>query len=1156
MMPQPFHVLQREQEIHNGYFLEASAGTGKTFTIENLVVRLLIEPPTHTLPEILVVTFTRAATRELRLRIHQNIQSALAALKQTFSAPFEPPKVDYLSKIFEEGTEAVRQAIRALERALCGFDAIQVFTIHGFCAQMLREHLLEGGLANQNDENEGVLPKKKLEQLIKDFYRTGAFHKNYSNTQLSLLLNHFRGDLDVLGEALLYTVEKGTPIMEGSHFNELLAQFQITMHQLKYEHQISEETIVQHFTFLASYHKGNCDRSKQIKPEILERIGKFAKLFSQEKWEEKELNLLIADQLFIVDALAVSKRLKSFEKIDTREIPCPELTQLLHKTLFPYVSVKHLFARLADDCKEHVERYKRDQELLGYQDLLTTMRASLEKPSFVKRIQEQYCVAVIDEFQDTDPLQWEIFETLFLHHAHLYLVGDPKQSIYAFRQADIYTYLRAGQNFPQERHASLDTNFRSHKPLIDALNTLFSPETTPEWLVLPRTCSSLQYPYVKSSPLIEEKTFCDELGAVHFFVAENVDERKYPLEKEEERAFFPFIAAEILKLTNSGEPLSDIAILVADRYQGFRIASALKKQGIPIKSERSSSLTETAAFSALKELLKAIFKPSDENLIKIALGGKIFRWREEDVRGINTPEKLSAIIDTFTRLKRTLLNEGLLTAFRQLLHFPSKNALYTIQQSLLFEEGGDVFFDQLQQIIEILTEETHDHPFSSEHLLKALDHLQILEKNEDERLKQRSDPEKEAVQLMTMHASKGLEFSIVFALGTIKRPTIRDLLIPKQDGDMTVLAPYSDAEDSSYTKFCEELDAEKLRQLYVTFTRAKYRLYLPVIYAPKSQNVPKGSASPMDLFLSKLGRPLQPFRERYTAIGNYTIENLKSFVEQLPDSTAITLSVIDTPPKLLSIKQTEQPPVLIEPFDVIIPGTPYYVHSFSSLAQPLHQLSVEVVSPRDFHVEEKSPFTLPASADTGMLLHCCLEHLLFEQYRDCHSAEQLRSAVAPFLNQTPYEPWMDVVTSIVFHCIKTPLNGQFSLSELQAHHYEREAEFFYESNRENVEGYIKGFIDLFFEHEGKYYLLDWKSHWLGSTQEAYRNENLRIAMEQHDYFLQAKIYVNALKKYLNLIDKRPFEECFGGVFYVFMRGVLSSDPAYGQFFISGEGLWE
>jgi exodeoxyribonuclease V beta subunit len=295
------------------------------------------------------------------------------------------------------------------------------------------------------------------------------------------------------------------------------------------------------------------------------------------------------------------------------------------------------------------------------------------------------------------------------------------------------------------------------------------------------------------------------------------------------------------------------------------------------------------------------------------------------------------------------------------------------------------------------------------------------------------------------------------------------------------------------------LDAEKMRQLYVVMTRAKQRVYVPVIEAPNVKEAKAGMASPFELYLEKLGEPLESFVSRQPK-------------EQM---TYEVLETAEMPAHEPSELRKVPPPV-----QVTIPGKARFIDSFSSMYSSSADQTLK--PPHDFHTEEKTIHTLPAGSETGIILHRLLEKIPFRQYRDSKEIDPL------LVIEEAYSEWRPVLAECVYEALHTPLDG-FCLADIDSDAVYREVEFLYPTSN----GFTKGVIDLAFSHRGTCYLLDWKSNWLGPDNEAYRPEHLQEVMEHHHYYRQAEIYEEAFERYLNLFDNARF----GGTFYVFLRGM-------------------
>ena len=523
------------------------------------------------------------------------------------------------------------------------------------------------------------------------------------------------------------------------------------------------------------------------------------------------------------------------------------------------------------------------------------MYQAIQYPLFVKMLRTKFKAAIIDEFQDTDPVQWEIFRKLFVDHGHLYLVGDPKQSIYGFRQADIYTYLDARMHVGSDSVASLDINYRSTPALVEALNAIFCMTSQPELICLPRKNMIIPYLPVQSGKKAAKKTFFDGRGSVHFFsfdVSQN-ENQKVSREEIAEHNFFPFIAQEILQLHRIGHDFNDFAVLVSDRYEEAALTKFLKKYRIPVVPQHSGLLTESPAFSAFQELLKGIHSPHDESAFKTALGGPILAFKECDILAISDYTKWEELLSQFTSLKKTWTEHGFSYFIQELFHRRWLGENLTLAEKLLNQEEGLEFYRDILSVCEMLYEYCSGVQISSKQILDALDDMLLLHDDDPQTPKKRIDPDHQGVNILTIHSSKGLEFEIVFALGVVKRKQKPEGLISAltdQKGSFPPLIPIVEKDDPHFEAYVRELDAEKMRQLYVAFTRAKQRLYVPILLGKALSKNFIGCASPLDLYFAKVGRSNLDLEELYKTIPRESNE-VYQFIEKLSKEHDITITL-------------------------------------------------------------------------------------------------------------------------------------------------------------------------------------------------------------------------------------------------------------------------
>lgn len=1197
-----FDILHRELDIHRNYLLEASAGTGKTFSIENIVVRLLLEKTPLLLEQILIVTFTRAATRDLRERVRSALSNAHSACVAALSgaAPAEN-SADYLIPYLtaaDGNTLAI--AKRNLEQALFCYDQAQIFTIHGFCARMLAENPLASEMISrrkQGDE-EFLLNAAVIVPIIRDFFRCELSTKDFSPQQLKILLKDHDNEIESLERALSRVIASAPPILcSAPPFSASLELFRAAMLQIRQEAAPTPEGIMADFLLQAPFYKELCDRKRQPKAEVVAIIERFSKLFGKESWDTADFDQLLADQLFYLSALSPQQR-GAKAPPDQEQLRHPSLQASLERHMSAIVcqaaSPTQLFARLAAACQRLLQRQLLRQQRHGPDMLLRSMGDALHNSAFVTEVRHRYKAAIIDEFQDTDPLQWQIFRTLFLAEedeaagrwpGKIYLVGDPKQSIYAFRHADIYTYLAAAKALGEGHHATLDVNWRSTDDLVHALNTVFSESCAPALIPLPKADTFLPYRPVRSSSR-PAFPFSDELGALHFFVAEGKGEGGEQRSVEADY-FFPFIAQQICRLhTVDKLPMSAFAVLVADRYQGERFSAFCRRMNIPTAAQRSLSLADSPAVSGVCELLRGIIHPGDESCWRKALGSPLIGWGNGDLKKLDDELQRTRLTEAWHRLRWTLFDRGFAPFLEELLashwHGDSDGGGDgggdDVATRLLVQEGGERLLADLLHVGELLTAWQYNEGLTPDKLLRRLEQLfQDELQHESEALRKRGDPADDAVQIVTVHASKGLEFDVVFALGLTKQPPQPSLLIP-DPGDSTGpakmrLIAAASRDEEIYQRYCDEIDAEKMRQLYVAMTRAKQRLYVPAaLIRPKSGKLERGSAAAMELFVARLGRPAAAgVAELYQRIAAPDAAFLYAFLESCRENASISFTRLNeaqlTLPEPLEGKEGDAA-AMVAPSSLKTAIIPRFLHSFTSLAKrgggSYEEREGLGGAPNKMECSEKSVHTLPSGTALGNLLHSLLEEISFAAVRQAGEAAALLPWVCRKLQHTPFSGagWDAPIAELLFNALHTPLHPHgsqpFSLAEVDEACTFREMPFLFpcdalapstDVSSVSSEDMTQGFIDLFFSHAGRYYLIDWKSNWLGPAQHCYNREALACAMAENGYTLQASLYCEAARRFLSAAEPyRSFDECFGGIFYLFLRGIdPAKDPACGIF---------
>ena len=725
-----FDVLDSAVSVHRHLLLEASAGTGKTFAIENIVLRLLLETPEGhaeplTIDQILVSTFTKAAAKDLVERIRGNLTRALTGIDRHLSGcAADLPEYLLAFLTADQGNGA--KAKRRLERALLDFDQAQIFTLHSFCWRMLRTFALEAGVsldASSQEEGGGVAARKR--QAVRDFLRTELLPQQYHSSQLKILLKAAGGNPESLVDSLCKQIDSGTFFKSYSSFAELLHQFQEAMRRIA--SQFEPEKIFSDFIKAAPFYNGLYDRSRQLKPAVIQKVEWFASLFAKKHWESEEFAPLIEEGIFLLEALDPSKL--AAKKTPPTDLCYPHFLEVIRQQLRPIVSQaregKILFARLAGECRQFWERCRREEELFGHQDLLHEMKETLKNPHFAEKIRAHYRAVIVDEFQDTDPIQWEILKIFCMPawKGFFHIIGDPKQSIYAFRQADIYTYLAAADTLGKEAHKTLDCNYRSLPSLVAALNQLFASITEP--FPLPKLNAALPYRPVRAGK--EEKQLADGRACLQFWVAKaecpKRKSAKAAIHILEETHFFPAIAQEILYLKHEKKiAFNRFAILVADRYQGRQLEQFLEKCRIPVCNQKGIPLHSSPAFLAMKELLRAMMNYRRGDL-KLLLGGRLIGWTQPQLLAMDD-KQIELLFNRCQELHQLLLKKGFAYFYPRFMRSCWHDDSQSVLEKLLQQPDGEEFYSEWQEIADLLMAKETKNGLSPDRLLPFLNEYQ------------------------------------------------------------------------------------------------------------------------------------------------------------------------------------------------------------------------------------------------------------------------------------------------------------------------------------------------------------------------------------------------------------------------------------------------
>jgi exodeoxyribonuclease V beta subunit len=1157
--------------------IEASAGTGKTYTITGLYIRLIIEQA-MTVDQVLVVTYTKAATAELRERI----RSRMVALKRAY----ETGKDDALSSALLVQHADCDQRLQRLNLAILSFDQAAVFTIHGFCQRLLAQSAFESGMPFQT---EMLLDERELiQEIVDDFWRI-QIQDIQPGLQRFLLQNGFSPErlaMDVRGK-----INKPYMDIKGCSMPEVIADLESKFHLVF--GQVRQEWV-------------------SSRDEII-RLLRESDGLSRSKYRIDSIdNWVIAMDCFLQSN--PGPRFKALEKFSTSTInaslkktgvaPSHPLFDLCDQLLPILDALEHyyeqarvaLFERLLRYLNEESRVRKKRLRVQSYDDLLLNLDRALQghrAEQLILAVRRTYAAALIDEFQDTDPIQYEIFRRLFrCDSGSLFLVGDPKQAIYSFRGADIFAYLKARAD--AGNCYTLDVNWRSVPALIQAVNTLFDQPQ-----------GGFLFPQIPFHPTLPaEKEHLGLQVADEDSASFNIGFMPGKLSKEQATlAATQWTADEIARLiqlgredkaTLAGRSLQggDIAVLVRSHRQGEMVRQALSERGIYSVQRSQQDVFKSHEAIEIERIMLAIQSPHNEGLIFAALATDLLSISGEEIARLSEDEaRLSTHLEQFHAYHLIWLQQGFIRMFRHLM-----SECQVVERTLKLE-NGERRLTNLLHLAELLHQQERNTAAGMESMCKWLNQLRLGERPEDESSQLRLESDDNLVQIVTVHKSKGLQYSVVFApfvwdggMRFAKNGEACSFHDPEQDYRAVLDLGSADWKTANAIAIDEAL-AESLRLLYVTLTRAQHRCYItwgqvngadtsPLAWLlhPPTGGVASNSVAQLAIHFKKLTE-------------DDLLKRLQHWVDQLEGHARIErLDTIDSPIRVSAMSETEGQQLLN--FESLCTrhlnrklSRGNAVTSFSALAsghesfeRPDHDASQLFVIDEVELTPGRNRFTFPRGANPGSCLHAIFERLDFSG----HTQEELQRLVHQQLDLYGIDTvWQEVVCQMVSDVLVTPLESDLVLTLKQLTKSQRlvEMEFSYpvadlnvsalsallmqqgmgnseEMNQaisrlsfRGIKGYMKGFIDLIFECDGRYYLLDYKSNWLGDKPSDYTQDRLQAAIAREGYFLQYLLYSVALHRYLSKrLSNYDYETHFGSVYYLFLRGMSpESGPDYGVF---------
>ncbi|MEI7969786.1 MAG: exodeoxyribonuclease V subunit beta [Betaproteobacteria bacterium] len=1151
--------------LEGAQLIEASAGTGKTYTIANLYLRHVIAG--RGIGDILVVTFTRAATDELRGRIRLRLFEAQSALEQagTAGAPAGDDFLQALVASIPEGQD-LQTTLQRLRLAVRAMDEAAIFTIHGFCQRALTEFAFSSGQQFDLD----VVPSDRdlWDEAVADWWRRTAYP--LGGAALAL----FGGSLCSLGDfrkwlapllrahagrlvpaveplaALLESVADLTGMLpaleerwrtDGSRISELLRTSRGISRDRKGLYHLT--TLDAHLATVDRFFR---DRPTPLPPESLEVLAASR---VAEALLRRPTDPALNDPVFDAFGAFLDRRAALERKV--------------------------LAAALADAATaaaEGVRRAKQRARILSYDDLLVEMRHALEAPGenpLATAVRKQFPVAMIDEFQDTDPVQYDIFRRIYLDQPGLCLtmIGDPKQAIYSFRGGDIFTYMQAKADIGSRGLYTLTTNWRSTPEVIQAVNAVFCRRPTDAFVY------GEAIPFLPAQPSPRQPGALVDNGAARpaltlWTVPEDRKSggsAKSKSKDEVSKLAHAAVANEIARLIAGGQtgriclgnrPLAprDIAVLVRTGDEAAALRAVLARRGVSAVAVGREGVFAAGEASDLEALLRAVANPRDRNLARLALALPLLGHDYPAIDRICQDEAAwTAWIARLLRLQDTWQRRGFMPMFQQLLRD------LDIPRSL---GGGYRAARSLTNLLHLgeLLQQSPQARHGMDALIAWL-HGQRRTPGDAEESELRLESDDAVVQIVTVHASKGLEYPVCFIpylWSSRQRNADKELVRCHRDGGTILDAGSGDIERHKHLAEQERL-AEDTRLAYVALTRAASAIYL--VWGRAGSGAGHAGTTALAYLLHPTQSGQQLAQEAPDAFRN--LDNLDADLRQLENSAGDTLVVTPLPDAAgeLPAPPAETPPALQpRPFRGTVASS-WRVASFSSLTRnaPLPGGAVRDPATAD------AAARLPAGAGMGSYLHLLLERLDFQG--DIPTQVLRHSATIAARFDLDHDRWGGPVADLIARAVNTPLDtAGLRLADIGPDRRLNELAFDFATaavdlgrlhdirqalagtalrglDSQAFEGLVTGVIDLVFEAGGRFHIADYKSNLLGNRSTDYTPDRLQDAMLAHHYDLQALLYALALHRYLRQrIRGYSYDQHFGHIHYLFLRGM---DPGTG-----------
>jgi exodeoxyribonuclease V beta subunit len=1190
--------------LYGSRLIEASAGTGKTFTIAALYVRLVLGHGGDAAfarplmpPEILVVTFTDAATQELRDRIRSRLAEAAAGF---LVDPADGPALEAADAFLRDLRAAYPpedwpSCARKLQLAAEWMDEAAVSTIHGWCNRMLGEHAFDSNsLFSQTLEaDQGDL----LAEAVRDYWRT--FYYPLGAAEVRLVRSWWPSP-ERLHDALRPLLAHASALGEAAEPRQAIGEARTAaarrLAALKAPWSRWTDELERLLDAAVD--------GKLVHGNKLQRRHYQAWLATLRAWAASE-EAVDVDLKTGWTRLAPAGLAEAWKTGEPPDHPAPQALADLPARLAQLPDARGDLLRHAARwvcARFAAEQARRAQ--MGFDDLLSRLDAALRGPhggNLAAAIRTQFPVAMIDEFQDTDPLQYRIFDAVYRVAADapdtgLILIGDPKQAIYAFRGADIHTYLHA-RRATAGRHHTLGTNYRSTHAMVAAVNRVFArAEEDPagEGAFLLRGAADNPVPFfsVRAEGRVERFLLDGaEAPALTCWLLDDGEalsktayvQRLAQACADEIAGLLQRAAQGRAGLASGGDGSGaawralhpgDIAVLVNNGKEAVRVREALAAGGVrSVYLSDKESVFQSPQARELQRWLAACAEPEDDRLLRAALATASLGLDWAGLDRLNHDEAAwEARVLQFRAYRQCWRRQGVLPMLRRLL------ADFEVPRRLL-ASGGERALTDLLHLAELLQQASA--LLDGEHaLIRHLAEQQQEVADGADARKLRLEDDAALVKVVTVHKSKGLEYPLVFLpfACAFRATAPDDLPLKWHDADGRLQVSLA-ADERAAARADRERLAEDLRKFYVALTRARHAIWIGMAPLKALERSAPGyllaGGGPVEA--GGLAGHLDALRGgapgiAVTGLPERTLQAYRAADENEGIGPERALRRTRPEPWWVASYSGLQRAAAEDPDDgVALPPAP----AAATAAEAIYAEGADALPAVAPSGPGDGLHGFPRGPHPGSFLHGLLEWLAAEGFEALAARpERARDLIARRCSLRGWQRWIPALSGWLPALLETafPLPGQtpFRLAGLSG--YQVEMEFWFAIRQVDIlrldrlvrdatldaaprpallsgqlNGMLKGFIDLVFEHEGRFYVADYKSNWLGAGDDAYGSQAMRAAVLAHRYDLQCALYLFALHRLLrSRLPDYDYDRHVGGALCLFLRG--SGGPARGLHF--------